>query len=86
MEGIDDDIRVHVHVTRHDCDTLRDFEEMNEGGIEEARIIVWKRGTIYSWTSRPDVNIEGFCWFLLVILLLLIVTSAVIFLLSIKMF
>ena len=83
--SINDDICVHVDVTRRESNASEGFDEISEvSGIEEARIIVWKPGTIYSWTSQPDVNAEGLCWFLLVILLVIIVTMAV--LLSIKMF
>ena len=69
-----------VHVARHDSELGNPFEEVHT--VEEARIIVWKRGTIYSWTRRPNVNANVFCWFLFVALLLLIVISAVVLILK----
>ena len=52
--SINDDICVHVDVTRRESNASEGFDEISEvSGIEEARIIVWKPGTIYSWTSRP---------------------------------
>ncbi len=77
---VEDANDVVVYVARHESDLGNPFEEART--VEEARIIVWKRGTIYSWTRRPNVNTNVFCWFLFMALLLLIVISAVVLILK----